>query len=54
MLTDTLDGDGGAIEDDDLGHERPNDQRAFGRGSGPRNDGNETSRVLDVSLGVAR
>jgi hypothetical protein len=29
MLTDTLDGDVVAIEGDDLGHERPNDQSAF-------------------------
>jgi hypothetical protein len=27
MLTDTLDGDDGVIEDGDLGGERPNDQR---------------------------
>jgi hypothetical protein len=30
LLTDTQDGDGGAIEDGDLGGERPNDQRVLG------------------------
>src|SRR5450755_476908 len=30
LLTDTLDGDGGAIEDGDRGGERPNDQRGAG------------------------
>jgi hypothetical protein len=29
-LTDTQDGDDGAIEDGDLGDERPNDQRGVG------------------------
>jgi hypothetical protein len=32
VLTDTLDGDGGVIEDGDRGGERPNDQRGVGRG----------------------
>ena len=54
LLTDTLDGDVGAIEDDDLGHERPNDQRVPRAFEAPRNDGNETSRVMGVSLCVAR
>jgi hypothetical protein len=30
VLTDTLDGDDGAIEDGDVGGERPNDQRGGG------------------------
>ncbi|WP_249011118.1 hypothetical protein [Conexibacter sp. DBS9H8] len=54
LLTDTLDGDDGAIEDDDLGNERPNDQRVFRRGWVPRNDSIETVRVMGVSLCVAR
>jgi hypothetical protein len=32
VLTDTQDGDEGAIEDGDVGGERPNDQRSAGRG----------------------
>jgi hypothetical protein len=40
VLTDTLDGDDGAIEDGDLGDERPNDQRVVGRSS----DGNGATK----------
>jgi hypothetical protein len=35
LSTDTLDGDDGAMEDGDLGGERPNDQRGAG-GAGER------------------
>jgi hypothetical protein len=42
LLTDTLDGDGGAIEDGDRGCERPNDQRGAG---GVGNGGDEGGRA---------
>ncbi len=59
LLTDTLDGDDGAIEDGDLGDKRPNDQRVFSVRSeakrpGRRNGGRRRRRVGGVSLCVAR
>jgi hypothetical protein len=51
VLTDTLNGDDGAIEDGDRGGERPNDQRGAG---GVGNGGDEGGRVGACGLCVAR
>jgi hypothetical protein len=47
VLTDTLDGDDGAIEDGDVGGERPNDQRGAG---GVGNGGDEGGRGRSVPV----
>src|SRR5208283_3444704 len=56
VLTDTLDGDGGVIEDGDLWGERPNDQRGRGSGRATKATGSGrrgcASRVETASLSL--
>jgi hypothetical protein len=54
LLTDMLDGDGGAVDRGDVGGERPNDQRVSEAGPGTETAAAKGAVFGGVSLCVAR